>query len=62
MVRLGIIELTIAADVEQYINSKPYLSIKKIMVPVKDKRKLREVLEENEITSVINIARSRAAE
>jgi carbamoyl-phosphate synthase large subunit len=54
--------LTSAADVEQHINSKPYLSIKKIFVPVKDKRKLREVLEENEITSVINIARSRAAE
>ena len=47
---------------EEYINSKPHLHIKKILVPVKDKRKLREVLEEHEITSVINIARSRAAD
>ena len=53
---------TVAAEVEQYINSQPELSIKKILVPVKDKRKLREVLEEHEITSVINIARSRAAD
>jgi carbamoyl-phosphate synthase large subunit len=52
----------IAAEVEAYINSQPELSIKKILVPVKDKRKLREVLEEHEITSVINIARSRAAD
>jgi hypothetical protein len=51
-----------AAEVEQYINAQPGISIKKILVPVKDKRKLREVLEEHEITSVINIARSRAAD
>jgi len=62
LINLGFKLYTHAADVESYINSKPYLSIKKIMVPVKDKRKLREVLEENEITSVINIARSRAAD
>jgi carbamoyl-phosphate synthase large subunit len=29
--------------VESHINAQPYLGIKKIMVPVKDKRKLHEV-------------------
>jgi carbamoyl-phosphate synthase large subunit len=31
-----------APEVTAHINDQPYLSIKKIMVPVKDKRKLRE--------------------
>lgn len=52
--------LIVAAEVESHINAQKHLDIKKILVPVKDKRKLREVLEENEITSVINISRSRA--
>ena len=45
---------------ENHINANQHLSVKRIHVPVKDKRKLREVLEENEITSVINISRARA--
>lgn len=49
-----------APEVTAHINDQPYLSIKKILVPVKDKRKLREVLEDHEITCVINISRSRA--
>lgn len=31
-----------APEVTAHINDQPYLSIKRIMVPVKDKRKLRE--------------------
>jgi carbamoyl-phosphate synthase large subunit len=45
--------------VEKYINSLPYMSIKKIFFPTKDKRKLREVFEEYEIQAVINLAKSR---
>jgi carbamoyl-phosphate synthase large subunit len=45
--------------VEKYINSLPYMSIKKIFFPTKDKRKLREVFEEHEIQAVINLAKSR---
>jgi hypothetical protein len=33
----------VASEVEAHINAQPYLKIKRIMVPVKDKRKLREV-------------------
>ena len=53
-------DLRAAAEVESHINAQQHLEVKRIHVPVKDKRKLREVLEENEITSVINISRSRA--
>lgn len=52
--------LILAPEVTAHINDQPYLSIKKILVPVKDKRKLREVLEDHEITCVINVSRSRA--
>lgn len=52
--------LTLATEVTEHINNQPYLSIKKILVPVKDKRKLREVLEDHEISCVINVSRSRA--
>lgn len=45
--------------VEDFVNSLPYLSIKKIFFPVKDKRKLREVYEEYEIQCVINLAKAR---
>lgn len=31
-----------APEVTAHINDQPYLSIKRILVPVKDKRKLRE--------------------
>ena len=53
-------DIRAAAEVESHINAQPYLAVKRIQVPVKDKRRLREVLEEYEITTVINISRSRA--
>ncbi|OCF41528.1 carbamoyl-phosphate synthase arginine-specific large chain [Kwoniella heveanensis CBS 569] len=61
LLSLGFKLYTYDPKVEEYINQQPSLAIKKIYVPVKDKRKLREVLEENEISCVIDIARSRAA-
>ncbi|EJT49334.1 Carbamoyl-phosphate synthase arginine-specific larg e chain [Trichosporon asahii var. asahii CBS 2479] len=61
LIDLGFSLYTYDPKVEQHINSQPYLSIKKILVPVKDKKKLREILEEHEIQTVINMARSRAA-
>ncbi|BGP36643.1 carbamoyl-phosphate synthase (glutamine-hydrolyzing) cpa2 [Rhodotorula kratochvilovae] len=46
--------------VEDHLNSLPYLGkVKKIFFPLKDKRKLREVFEEYDIQSVINLAKSR---
>ncbi|RXK39757.1 carbamoyl-phosphate synthase arginine-specific large chain [Tremella mesenterica] len=62
LMRLGFHLYTHSAEVERHINTQPYLSIKKILIPVKDKRKLREVLEEHEVGMVINISRSRAAD
>ncbi|OCF54288.1 carbamoyl-phosphate synthase arginine-specific large chain [Kwoniella mangroviensis CBS 10435] len=61
LLSLGFKLYTYDSKVESFINEQPNLAIKKIYVPVKDKRKLREVLEENEISTVIDIARSRAA-
>ncbi|GAA5932565.1 hypothetical protein JCM3775_005962 [Rhodotorula graminis] len=46
--------------VEEFLNSLPYLGkAKKIFFPLKDKRKLREVFEEYDIQSVINLAKAR---
>ncbi|GAA5995115.1 carbamoyl-phosphate synthase (glutamine-hydrolyzing) CPA2 [Rhodotorula paludigena] len=46
--------------VEEYLNSLPHIAkTEKIFFPVKDKRKLREVFDEYEIQSVINLASSR---
>jgi carbamoyl-phosphate synthase large subunit len=61
LIGLGFSLYTYDSKVEKHINDQPYLSIKKILVPVKDKKKLREILEEHEIQTVINMARSRAA-
>nr|P46056.1 RecName: Full=Carbamoyl phosphate synthase arginine-specific large chain; Short=CPS; Short=CPSase; AltName: Full=Ammonium-dependent carbamoyl phosphate synthetase; AltName: Full=Arginine-specific carbamoyl phosphate synthetase, ammonia chain; AltName: Full=Glutamine-dependent carbamoyl phosphate synthetase; Flags: Precursor [Cutaneotrichosporon cutaneum]AAA21443.1 carbamoyl phosphate synthetase large subunit [Cutaneotrichosporon cutaneum] len=61
LINLGFSLYTYDPKVEAHINDQPYLSIKKILVPVKDKKKLREILEEHEIQTVINMARSRAA-
>jgi carbamoyl-phosphate synthase large subunit len=49
-----------STNVEQYLNSLPYVSCKKIFFPTKDKRKLREVFDEYEIQCVFNLAKSRA--
>jgi len=45
--------------VEEYLNTIPYVTAKRITFPTSDKRKLREVFDEFDIQCVINIARSR---
>ncbi|GAA5826921.1 hypothetical protein JCM11251_002163 [Rhodosporidiobolus azoricus] len=46
--------------VEEFLNSLPYVGkAEKIFFPVKDKRKLREVFDEYDIQSVINLAAAR---
>ncbi|GAA6014872.1 hypothetical protein JCM11491_002144 [Sporobolomyces phaffii] len=46
--------------VEEFLNSLPHVSkTEKIFFPVKDKRKLREVFDEYDIQSVINLAAAR---
>ncbi|KAL0581347.1 carbamoyl-phosphate synthase (glutamine-hydrolyzing) cpa2 [Marasmius crinis-equi] len=47
-------------QVEEFLNDIPYVSAKRIFFPTKDKRKLREVFDEYNIQSVINLAQSRA--
>jgi carbamoyl-phosphate synthase large subunit len=46
--------------VEEYLNAVPYVHVKRILFPTNDKRKLREVFDEYEIQSVINLAKARA--
>lgn len=48
-----------STEVEDFLNGLPYVGVKKIFFPLRDKRKLREVFDEYEIQSVINLARSR---
>nr|XP_019015158.1 carbamoyl-phosphate synthase arginine-specific large chain [Kwoniella pini CBS 10737]OCF53939.1 carbamoyl-phosphate synthase arginine-specific large chain [Kwoniella pini CBS 10737] len=60
LLSLGFKLFTYDQKVESFLNEQPNLNIKKIYIPVKDKRKLREVLEENEISTVIDLSRSRA--
>jgi len=45
--------------VEDFLNGLPYVGVKKIFFPLRDKRKLREVFDEYEIQCVINLAKSR---
>jgi carbamoyl-phosphate synthase large subunit len=45
--------------VEEFLNSIPYVSAKRIFFPTKDKRKLREAFDEYDIQFVINLAKSR---
>ncbi|TEB38419.1 carbamoyl-phosphate synthase subunit arginine-specific large [Coprinellus micaceus] len=45
--------------VQEHLNAVPYVHAKRILFPT-DKRKLREVFDEYEIQSVINLAKSRA--
>ncbi|KAL7419244.1 carbamoyl-phosphate synthase (glutamine-hydrolyzing) cpa2 [Cryptotrichosporon argae] len=61
LVDLGFKLFTYDDTVADAVGKVPYVSIKKIRVPVKDKKKLREILEEHEIQTVVNMARSRAA-
>ncbi|KAG8689982.1 carbamoyl-phosphate synthase (glutamine-hydrolyzing) cpa2 [Ceratobasidium sp. 423] len=46
-------------QVEDFLNSAPYVSCKRIFFPTKDKRKLREVFDEHNIQCVINLAKAR---
>lgn len=45
--------------VEEYLNSTPYVSVKRIFFPGADKRKLREVFDEFDIGMVVNLAKAR---
>ncbi|CAE6425277.1 carbamoyl-phosphate synthase large subunit [Rhizoctonia solani AG-1 IB] len=46
-------------QVEDFLNSNPYVSCKRIFFPTKDKRKLREVFDEHNIQCVVNLAKAR---
>jgi carbamoyl-phosphate synthase large subunit len=46
--------------VEDFLNTLPHVSAKKIIFPTKDKRKLRMVFDDYNIQTVINLAKSRA--
>ncbi|KAH6913948.1 carbamoyl-phosphate synthase subunit arginine-specific large [Coprinopsis sp. MPI-PUGE-AT-0042] len=45
--------------VEEFLNSTPYVSVKRIFFPGADKRKLREVFDEFDINMVVNLAKAR---
>jgi carbamoyl-phosphate synthase large subunit len=47
--------------VEEFLNSTPYVSVKRIFFPGADKRKLREVFDEFDINMVVNLAKARGA-
>jgi len=47
--------------VEEFLNEILYVSAKRIFFPTKDKRKLREVFDEYEISCVINLAKTRGS-
>ena len=48
-----------SSEVEEFLNSIPYVFAKKIFFPTRDKRMLREVFDEFDIDCVINLAKSR---
>lgn len=48
------------AEVEDFLNGLPYVGVKKIFFPTKDKRLLREVFDEYDIECVVNLGTSRA--
>lgn len=47
--------------VEEALNVNPNVKVERINIPLRDKRKLREVFDEYDIQSVINLAKSRGA-
>ncbi|WFD29188.1 carbamoyl-phosphate synthase (glutamine-hydrolyzing) [Malassezia sp. CBS 17886] len=47
-------------QVEEFLNTIPHISAKRIWFPLKNKRELREVFDEYEIQFVINLAKYRA--
>ncbi|KAH8087839.1 carbamoyl-phosphate synthase [Cristinia sonorae] len=48
-----------STTVEEFLNNIPYVSVKRIFFPTRDKRKLREVFDEYDIECVINLAKAR---
>lgn len=48
--------------VEEHLNSIPYVAAKRIMFPKHDKRKLREVFDEYNVQTVINLANARGVD
>lgn len=59
LTRLGFKLYCSSTDVEEFLNSIPYVSVQRIFFPTKDKRKLREVFDEYDIECVINLAKRR---
>ena len=48
--------------VEEHLNDIPYVTAKRIIFPTSDKRKLREVFDEFNIQTVINLANTRGTD
>ncbi|KAJ7928453.1 carbamoyl-phosphate synthase [Mycena leptocephala] len=61
LVDLGFKLYCSSSVVEEFLNGVQYVAAKRIFFPTKDKRKLREVFDEHEISCVINLAKSRGA-
>ena len=59
LVRLGFKLYCSSPVVEEFLNSIPYVSAKRIFFPKTDKRLLREVFDEYDIECVINLAKAR---
>lgn len=59
LVELGFKLYCSSPVVEDFLNSLPHVSCRKILFPTKDKRKLREVFEEYDVQLVFNLAKSR---
>ncbi len=48
--------------VEEHLNDIPYVTAKRILFPKNDKRKLREVFDEYNVQTVINLANARGTD
>jgi carbamoyl-phosphate synthase large subunit len=59
LTKLGFKLYCSSSDIEEFLNSIPYVSAQRIFFPTKDKRKLREVFDEYDIECVINLAKGR---
>ncbi|KAF7298070.1 Carbamoyl-phosphate synthase [Mycena chlorophos] len=59
LVDLGFKLYCSSPEVEEFLNDVQYVSAKRIFFPTKDKRKLREVFDEYDISCVINLAKTR---
>jgi len=62
LMELGFHLFTSNQEVQDHIAVIPYVSSKKIVFPIKDKRKLREVFDDANIQMVINLARARGVD